>query len=114
MTEKNCAMCQHFLPNKEKPNEFPGVCRRYPPVVLMVPNAFDLVQEGVEFWGEDFVFCKRLRQLGIEIWAECNIDFQHVGMNAWNGNLVHKVANGPLTRPLYTLAGVNDSKSSAA
>lgn len=82
---------------------------------LMVPNVFDLVQEGVEYWGEDFVFCKRMRALGIEIWAECNIDFQHIGMNSWNGNLVHKVANGPLTKPLYPTEGFGDiAKSSAA
>ena len=70
---------------------------------MMCPNVFDIVHEGIEVWGEDFVLCKRFRALGIEVWVECNIDFQHIGLNAWNGNLVHRVANGPLNQPITNL-----------
>lgn len=70
---------------------------------FMCPNVFDLIHEGIEIWGEDFVLCKRFRNLGIDVWVECNIDFQHIGLNAWNGNLVHKVANGPLNQPISNL-----------
>lgn len=62
---------------------------------ISVPNVFDLVQEGKDYWGEDFVFCKRLRSQGCEIWVETDIEFAHVGMNAWRGNLKHQLLNAP-------------------
>lgn len=36
------------------------------------------VYEG-EFWGEDFVFCRRAREAGIEIWVDPLIQFDHAG-----------------------------------
>lgn len=32
-----------------------------------------------EFWGEDFVFCRRAREAGIEIWVDPLIEFDHAG-----------------------------------
>jgi hypothetical protein len=32
-----------------------------------------------EFWGEDFVFCRRAREAGFEIWADPMIQFDHSG-----------------------------------
>lgn len=34
------------------------------------------VWEG-EFWGEDYVFCRRAREAGIEIWCDPLIEFEH-------------------------------------
>lgn len=62
---------------------------------VYVPNVFDLVQEGKDYWGEDFVFCKRLRSQGCEIWVDIDIDFAHIGMNEWRGNLKHALLNAP-------------------
>jgi hypothetical protein len=36
------------------------------------------VWEG-EFWGEDYVFCRRLRDAGVEIWCDPLIEFDHAG-----------------------------------
>jgi hypothetical protein len=36
------------------------------------------VHEG-EFWGEDFVFCRRAREAGIDIWVDPLIQFDHNG-----------------------------------
>jgi hypothetical protein len=36
------------------------------------------VMEG-EFWGEDFVFCRRAREAGIDIWVDPLIQFDHAG-----------------------------------
>ena len=36
------------------------------------------VYEG-EFWGEDYVFCRRAREAGIEIWVDPLIQFNHAG-----------------------------------
>lgn len=32
-----------------------------------------------EFWGEDFVFCRKAREAGVEIWADPLIQFNHAG-----------------------------------
>ena len=53
--------------NKDVGNPAPGYC------------FFDTeVYEG-EFWGEDYVFCRRARQAGIEIWCDPLIEFDHAG-----------------------------------
>lgn len=36
------------------------------------------VHEG-EFWGEDYVFCRRAREAGIDIWVDPLIQFDHDG-----------------------------------
>lgn len=36
------------------------------------------VYEG-EYWGEDYVFCRRARQAGVEIWCDPLIEFDHAG-----------------------------------
>jgi hypothetical protein len=36
------------------------------------------VYEG-EFWGEDFVFCRKAREAGVEIWVDPLIQFNHAG-----------------------------------
>jgi len=53
--------------NKEIENPQPGYC------------FFNTeVYEG-EFWGEDFVFCRRAREAGIDIWVDPLIQFDHSG-----------------------------------
>lgn len=37
------------------------------------------VWEG-EFWGEDYVFCRRARQAGFDIWVDPLIEFDHAGV----------------------------------
>lgn len=37
------------------------------------------VWEG-EFWGEDYVFCRRAREAGLEIWVDPLIEFNHAGV----------------------------------
>ncbi len=32
-----------------------------------------------EFWGEDFVFCRKAREAGVEIWVDPLIQFDHAG-----------------------------------
>jgi hypothetical protein len=36
------------------------------------------VWEG-EFWGEDYVFCRRAREAGVDIWIDPLIEFNHAG-----------------------------------
>lgn len=37
------------------------------------------VWEG-EFWGEDYVFCRRAREVGVDIWVDPLIQFDHAGI----------------------------------
>lgn len=37
------------------------------------------VWEG-EFWGEDYVFCRRVREAGFDIWVDPTIVFNHAGV----------------------------------
>lgn len=45
------------------------------------------------WWGEDFEFSARLRNMGGEIWVDPNIPFTHRGTHAWRGTFVDAVAN---------------------
>jgi hypothetical protein len=82
----------------------PKIQMEYQGQKVIAPNAFDLVQEGREYWGEDFVFCKRLRNLGIDIWVEMDIDFQHIGLTAFTGNLARHMGGHPATEPYLQAA----------
>jgi hypothetical protein len=33
-----------------------------------------------EFWGEDYVFCRKLKEAGLELWADPLITFDHAGV----------------------------------
>lgn len=46
------------------------------------PSAYCLFETKVwdgEFWGEDYVFCRRAREAGVEIWCDPLIEFDHAG-----------------------------------
>ena len=49
------------------------------------------VWEG-EFWGEDYVFCRRVRDAGIDIWVDPTIEFNHAGVV---GSLMQVLTNDP-------------------
>lgn len=40
-----------------------------------------------QFWGEDYYFVRKWRDLGGEVWIDPDIDFSHRGSKAWRGNL---------------------------
>lgn len=57
-----------------------------------------------EFWGEDFVFCRRARDAGIDIWVDPLIEFDHAGRRGMLMEFLRKqeeslkaVANQPVT-----------------
>ncbi len=57
----------YYEPRDKRNNPEPGYC------------FFDTeVYEG-EFWGEDFVFCRRAREAGVEIWVDPLVQFDHAG-----------------------------------
>lgn len=39
-----------------------------------------------EFWGEDYYFVRRWRDMGGEVWVDPHIDFSHRGSKVWRGN----------------------------
>lgn len=46
-------------------------------------------------WGEDRVFGRRMREIGIESWIYPNIDFGHYGIKGWMGNYDRFLRNPP-------------------
>jgi hypothetical protein len=49
------------------------------------------VYEG-EFWGEDYVFCRRAREAGFDIWVDPTINFNHAGIC---GALIETLTDDP-------------------
>jgi len=49
------------------------------------------VWEG-EFWGEDYVFCRRVREAGVDIWVDPLIQFNHGGVK---GALIEVLTTDP-------------------
>lgn len=56
------------------------------------PHVFDLVLNGKQLLGEDFVFTQRLLNAGFKVFVETNITFVHIGRYAWVGNLARTLA----------------------
>ena len=51
---KTCADCKHFTPTVQTPDGPAGLCKRYPPTTLMIPNpgqSGPLVRAGVPQMG---------------------------------------------------------------
>lgn len=40
---------------------------------------FDTEVKDGEFWGEDYVFCRRVREAGFDIWVDPLVQFDHAG-----------------------------------
>jgi hypothetical protein len=49
------------------------------------------VHDG-EFWGEDYVFCRRAIQAGLDIWVDPTIEFNHAGVQ---GRLIDVLTTNP-------------------
>lgn len=54
------------------------------------------VYEG-EFWGEDFVFCRRAREAGVDIWVDPLIEFDHAGTRGMLASCLKKKDEVDLT-----------------
>lgn len=59
---------------------------------ITAPNIYQMEHRGTSLIGEDVMFCERARKLGFELWADTNLDFVHVGMFEWGGNLAKRLA----------------------
>lgn len=53
---------------------------------------FDTEVWGGEFWGEDYVFCRRVRDAGFDIWVDPLIEFNHAGTC---GSLIESLTTDP-------------------
>jgi hypothetical protein len=48
---------------------------------------FDNIHEGEEYWGEDFSFCRRWREIGGKVWLDPELELHHVGFKAFSGKI---------------------------
>jgi len=42
-----------------------------------------------KYWGEDFTFCRKVREAGFPIWVDPNITFKHQGIRIWEDTLAN-------------------------
>lgn len=54
-----------------------------------------------EFWGEDYVFCRRARQAGFKIWVDPLIELDHAGVR---GAFVQTLTTDPIQEPCKSSA----------
>lgn len=54
---------------------------------VKVPALFNTEVAYNQFWGEDFYFCRRLRETGHMIWVDPEIPLRHVGDKVYEGHL---------------------------
>jgi len=57
-----------------------------------------------EFWGEDYVFCRRAREAGVDIWVDPLIQFNHAGTI---GMLIESLSKNPNKLQPVIFQGVN-------
>lgn len=55
---------------------------------------FDNIHEGPMYWGEDFSFCKRWRDIGGRIWVDPLINMGHIGNKMFTGSLGEWLRSG--------------------
>lgn len=68
----------YYEPKDKRNNPEPGYC------------FFNTeVYEG-EFWGEDFVFCRKAMEAGVDIWVDPLIQFDHAGTIGMLAETLHK------------------------
>ncbi len=48
-------------------------------------DPFWIERIGGEPFGEDMLFCRRARELGLKVWGKFDIAFDHIGPHAWSG-----------------------------
>lgn len=67
----------------------------YPDKRFADPNApggvahalFDNIHDGTAYWGEDFSFCRRWREIGGKVWLDPELDLHHVGFKTFSGRI---------------------------
>jgi hypothetical protein len=55
---------------------------KYTPKSNCMPSGYALFNTEIfegEFWGEDYVFCRHVRESGFDIWVDPQIQFDHAG-----------------------------------
>ncbi len=65
----------------------------YKPKDESMPDGYCLFNtevRGQEFWGEDYVFCRKAREAGFDIWVDPLIEFDHAGVR---GKLLQVLTN---------------------
>lgn len=52
---------------------------------MVLFDLFECLLYNGEWWGEDYIFCRRWTAIGGQLWAMPDIEFEHIGERAWNG-----------------------------
>lgn len=60
-----------------------GIIKEFPNIFWCGP------QESADnlFWGEDYTFCRRAREMGFSMWVDPDIEFTHRGTKKWQRSM---------------------------
>jgi hypothetical protein len=72
-------MAEHYRPELHCMNDVMGTAQQTPDYVALFDCMIDPVSR--RYLSEDFAFCRRLQQMGGEIWADVASPLAHIGMN---------------------------------
>jgi hypothetical protein len=70
-------------------------------------SLFDFQMVGGKYWGEDFVFCRRFRDMGGEILVDPDLEFAHIGHKPFQGSLAKWLDDRADAREAETAAATN-------
>lgn len=54
---------------------------------------FDNIHEGDAYYGEDYSFCKRWRDIGGKVWIDPELELGHIGFKTFTGSLGNWLRN---------------------
>ncbi len=60
---------------------------------------FDVVYENGDYFGEDYVFCRKWRDLGGKVWLDPEMALNHTGSKTYMGHCGNWLRNGSQTPP---------------
>lgn len=70
-------------------NDIPGTAHTTPDYVALFDCMIDPVSR--RYLSEDYAFCRRLQQMGGEIWADIASPLAHIGTHVFSGDIRHRI-----------------------
>jgi hypothetical protein len=83
-------MCARFKDELHCVNDIIGTSQSVPDYVAVFDCMID--PESRRYLSEDYAFCRRLQQMGGEIWADVASPLAHLGTQVYSGDIRHRFA----------------------
>ena len=108
--DASCLLKAYLLPGgflRIKRSVLERFADHYPDVVYQDPFAdpskpdrvytafFECLIHNHMRFGEDATFCRRMREMGVDLWCDPNITFTHYGIKGYTGNYHESLLKSP-------------------